>query len=79
MILRCRDVIRELSNYIDDDVDAAWRRAIAEHLAGCVHCSAIYDGTSNVVRLIGDERVFELPPGFGQRLRQRLSLHHAQR
>jgi anti-sigma factor RsiW len=74
MTLSCRDVIRELSNYIDQDVSAALRQAIAEHLAGCLHCSAIHDGTNNVIRLIGDGRVFELPAGFGQRLREKLSL-----
>jgi len=44
-----------------------------EHFRGCAHCTAVLDGTRNVVRLVGDHRSFELPDGFSQRLKQRLS------
>jgi len=44
-----------------------------EHLLHCSHCSAIFDGLRNVVRLIGDSRTFNLPVGFSQRLREKLS------
>jgi DNA-directed RNA polymerase subunit E'/Rpb7 len=71
--ISCREVIRELSDYIDNDLDEGLRGRITEHLAVCVHCTAIYDGTRNVIRLIGDGRSFELPAGFGLRLRQRLA------
>ena len=73
MEISCREVIRELSTFIDQDVEADLRAQIEEHLAKCRHCSAIYDGTQNVIRLIGDDRVFELPAGFSQRLRNRLA------
>jgi hypothetical protein len=43
-----------------------------EHFKGCEHCSAILDGTRNVVRLVGDGRNFDLPSGFSERLKQRL-------
>jgi hypothetical protein len=43
-----------------------------EHFKGCEHCSAILDGTRNVVRLVGDGRVFDLPAGFSDRLKSRL-------
>jgi hypothetical protein len=43
-----------------------------EHFKGCEHCSAILDGTKNVVRLVGDGRAFDLPTGFSERLKQRL-------
>jgi len=73
MEISCRAVIRELSTFIDQGVGAELRAQIEEHLAKCKHCSAIYDGTQNVIRLIGDDRVFELPAGFSQRLRNRLA------
>jgi len=73
MEISCRAVIRELSTFIDQGVGAELRAQIEEHLAKCRHCSAIYDGTQNVIRLIGDDRVFELPAGFSQRLRDRLA------
>ena len=73
MEINCREVIRELSTFIDQGVGADLRAQIEEHLAKCKHCSAVYDGTRNVIRLVGDDRVFELPAGFSQRLRDRLA------
>ena len=73
MEISCREVIRELSTFIDQGGSAELAAQIEEHLAKCRHCSAIYDGTRNLIRLVGDERVFELPAGFSQRLRKRLA------
>lgn len=73
MEISCKEVIRELSGYLDQDVQPGLRRQIEEHLAKCRHCTAIYDGTRNVIRLIGDGRTFELSAGFSERLRARLA------
>ncbi len=73
MEISCLEVIRELSNYIDQDVAADLKAQIEAHLPTCKHCSAVYDGSRNVVRLIADDRSFDLPSGFSQRLRNRLS------
>ncbi len=71
--MTCRDVIRQISDYLDSELDAETRQRVEEHFAGCQHCTAILDGTRNVIQLVGDGRVFELPAQFGARLRQRLS------
>jgi anti-sigma factor (TIGR02949 family) len=71
--ISCLEVIRELSQYIDGDVKTELRAQIEAHLAHCAHCTAIYDGTRNVITLVGDERSFELPVGFSQRLKEKLS------
>ena len=73
MEISCLEVIRELSNYIDNDMDSDLRLQITEHLPSCSHCTAVYDGLRNTVTLMGDERTFHLPIGFSQRLRKRLS------
>lgn len=73
MEISCLDVIRELSSYVDNDMDPALRAQITEHLPSCSHCTAVYDGLRNTVTLMGDGRAFELPAGFSQRLRQRLT------
>lgn len=70
--ISCVEVWREVSNYIDDTVDPELRRRMEEHFKGCAHCAAVLDGTLNVVRLVGDGRVFDLPAGFSDRLKQRL-------
>ena len=68
----CHRVLRELSDYLDADLAPRLRLQIERHLKECNHCTAVYDGMRNVVRLLGDEKVIELPAGFGKRLRGRL-------
>jgi anti-sigma factor RsiW len=70
--ISCVEVWRELSNYIDGEVDPNLRRRMEEHFKTCEHCTAVLDGMRNVVRLVGDDRVFDLPAGFSDRLKQRL-------
>jgi anti-sigma factor RsiW len=72
MVLNCKDVRREISNYLDDDITPEMRAALEAHLAHCRHCTAILDGTHNVIVLIADDRVFPLPAGFSSRLHGRL-------
>ncbi len=70
--MTCKEVIRRISDYLDSDLDAELQQRLEEHFAGCPHCTAILDGARNVIRLVGDDRVFELPAQFGERLRERL-------
>jgi anti-sigma factor RsiW len=71
--INCLEVIRELSNYIDEDLNPELRAQITAHLPTCAHCTAIYDGLNNTITLVGDRRSFELPVGFSQRLRAKLT------
>ena len=72
MVLKCKHVWEAISGYLDHDLDPEVRRSLEEHLAQCVHCSALLDSTRNVLVLISDERTFSLPVGFSERLAQRL-------
>jgi hypothetical protein len=72
MVVKCEEVWREVSNYVDGDVSPDLRAAIDEHVRGCKGCTAVLDGTRNVVQLYGDERMLEVPLGFSHRLHRRL-------
>ncbi len=72
MVVNCDQVWGEISNYLDGEVDPTLRAAMEEHLKGCKQCSAVLDGTKNVIELYGDERAMEIPLGFSQRLHSRL-------
>ncbi len=72
MVIRCEDVWNEISNYLEGEVDPALRAAMEEHFRGCKHCTAVLDGTRNVIHLYGDERMVDVPLGFSQRLHRRL-------
>ena len=72
MRLDCKHVWQYISAYIEGDVDSALRAEIDKHLETCEICSAVLDSTRNVDILIADNRVFELPAGYSQRLHERI-------
>jgi anti-sigma factor RsiW len=72
MKIDCKHVWQHISAYIDGDVDAALRAEIDRHLEHCEICSAVLDSTRNVVVLMADARVFEIPAGYSERLHRRL-------
>ncbi len=73
MVIHCKDVWREISNYLENDLDPQMRREIEAHLASCKHCAALLDSTHNVLVLVADQRTFHLPLGFHERLMKRLA------
>ena len=72
MKIDCRHVWDYISAYIDGDVDTLLRAEIDRHLEHCEICSAVLDSTRNLVVLIADDRIFEIPNGFSERLHRRL-------
>jgi hypothetical protein len=70
--ISCVEVWREISNYLDEDISRAVRERMEAHFKVCAHCTAVLDGTRNVVGLVGDGRVFQMPEGFSKRLHERL-------
>ena len=70
--ISCIEVWREISNYIDDDVDAELRARMEAHFKACAHCTAVLDGTRNVVKLVGNGVEYQVPDGFSQRLYNRI-------
>ena len=73
----CEEVWRQISNYVDDEVDPGLRAIMASHFKDCAHCSAILDGTRNVVKLVGDGRAFEIPASASRRFYKKLNDHLA--
>ncbi|HJX84106.1 MAG TPA: zf-HC2 domain-containing protein [Candidatus Angelobacter sp.] len=73
MAMTCREVWREVSNYIDDSISPEARAELELHLSQCRHCTAIVDGIHNVIVLVADGRTFTLPAGFSSRLKARLN------
>jgi len=75
----CEEVWRQISNYLDDELDPGLRTIMASHFRDCAHCTAILHGTRNVVKLIGDGRAFEIPGRARQKLYNKLNDHLASR
>jgi len=75
----CVEVWGQISNYLEGEVDATLRASMASHFKDCAHCSAILDGTRNVMKLVGDGKAFEIPAGVSQKFYKKLNDHLAAR
>jgi hypothetical protein len=74
MVIECKHVWNYISGYLDDDLPKETRDIVQKHLDHCEICSAILDSTRNIIILMADDRVFELPVGFSERLHARIDL-----
>jgi predicted anti-sigma-YlaC factor YlaD len=72
MVLECKHVWTYISDYLDGSLDGETLTEVQRHLEHCEICSAILDSTRNILILTADDRVFELPIGFSERLHDRL-------
>jgi len=70
--ISCQEVWREISNYIDGDGRCRVAGTMKAHFKVCAHCTAVLDGTKNVVKLVADGVEYAIPDGFSQRLYNRL-------
>ena len=73
MVLECKHVWGYISEFLDDSLPAETKELVQKHLENCEICSAILDSTRNILILTADDRVFELPAGYSERLHARLA------
>jgi anti-sigma factor RsiW len=70
--LNCKGVIRELSNYIDGDLDLAMKQELERHLGHCGDCTMIVDQTKKTVEIFCDSTPVALPSDVRARLHEAL-------
>ena len=66
--MNCERVTREITNYIDGDMDASVRLDVEVHLQGCRHCTVVVDQVKKTVELFCDEEPVELAVDVRARL-----------
>jgi hypothetical protein len=74
VVIDCKHVWNYISEYLDKTLSEETRALVQKHLEHCEICSAVLDSTRNVIILTADDRVFELPVGFSERLHARIDL-----
>jgi anti-sigma factor RsiW len=72
VVIECKHVWAHISDYLDGTLDPEVLAQVQKHVEHCEICSAILDSTHNILILTADDRVFELPLGFSERLHARL-------
>ena len=71
-MLSCKQVLSNLSDYIDDEGSAELRRAIEEHISWCRRCNVVFDTTGKALKIVLDAEPFEVPLAVSARLYTRL-------
>jgi len=74
-MVSCEHVLEQLSNFIDGEVDASLRAEIEAHLRTCRKCSVLHDSLRKVLIIVADERTFEIPVGYSERLHAFIDQH----
>ncbi len=67
------EILREISNYIDQDITPELRRQVEQHLGDCRRCTALVNTTRKTLTLVADNYVLELPREVAERLMNRLN------
>ena len=66
--MNCKHVIREISNYIDGELDPALMQELERHLAHCEDCTMIVDQTRKTIQIYSGSEPVDLPSGVKSRL-----------
>ncbi len=70
--LDCKDVLENLSCYVDGDGSSELREALEEHIAHCRRCRVVADTTRRTLKIVLDVDPFEVPLAVSARLYARL-------
>ena len=66
--MKCKEVIRELSEYLDGDLDPALEEALMRHLEDCEDCGILVDTTRRTIEMYCNMEPVPLPADVKQRL-----------
>ena len=70
--MNCKSLIREISDYIDGDLDLSVKQELERHLEDCEDCKMVVDQTRLTVEVFCDSKPVELPGDVKSRLHEAL-------
>jgi predicted anti-sigma-YlaC factor YlaD len=70
--LDCKEVLDNLSDYIDGEGSEELRKAIEQHISRCGRCRVVFDTTGRMLKIVMDAEPFEVPLAVSARLYARL-------
>jgi len=65
----CSEFLKELTDYLDDALDARTRTELEDHLQWCHECFVVCDTTKKTIEIYRDSVLYELPDDLRIRLR----------
>jgi predicted anti-sigma-YlaC factor YlaD len=70
--VNCRNIVKELSNYLDEALDTTLKASIEKHLEHCEDCKVVVDTTKQTIQIYCNSEPAPLPEDTRQRLRDAL-------
>ena len=67
--MTCSDFLKELTDYLDDSMDAQTRAELEDHLQWCHNCYVVCNTTKMTVEIYRDSHLYELPDDLRGKLR----------
>ena len=71
-MLTCKEFLQELSDYLDETVDAEIRGKLEKHILECPNCWVISDTTKKTIRIYRGMDLVAIPADVEDRLMQAL-------
>ena len=78
-MLTCKDFLKELSDYLDESLDAEIRAKLEEHITECPNCWVIADTTRKTIQIYKGMEPYPIPTDVESRLMKALERKMAAR
>ena len=71
-MLTCKDFLRELSDFLDENLDAEIRANLEQHITECPNCWVIADTTRKTIKIYKGMEPYPIPSDVEERLMRAL-------
>ena len=71
-MLTCKDFLAELSDYLDERIDAELRAKLERHITECPNCWVIADTTKKTIQIYKGMEAYPIPSDVETRLMKAL-------
>ncbi len=78
-LLTCKDFLKELSDYLDESLDAEVRSKLEKHITECPNCWVIADTTRKTIQIYKGMEPYPVPEDVQDRLMRALERKMAAR
>jgi anti-sigma factor RsiW len=78
-LLTCKDFLHELSDYLDENLDAEVRARLEKHITECPNCWVIADTTRKTIKIYKGMEPYSIPADVESRLMKALEKKMASR
>jgi anti-sigma factor RsiW len=78
-LLTCKDFLNELTDYLDECLDADSRTKLERHITECPNCWVIADTTRKTIQIYKGMDPYPIPPDVESRLMKALEKKMAEK